>query len=70
MSDPTLLYLASGLPRRYCTAASPMTVADKDKYQWGHPDATEVMPFFNLVVYRCPHCGLHFHAPARTEGQP
>jgi hypothetical protein len=53
------------LARRYCTADSPMPHEDRDRYQWGHPDATEVMPFFNLVVYTCPHCKHTFHAEPR-----
>lgn len=70
MTDSTLVYVPSGLPRRYCEAGNPMPMADKDKYQWGHPDAVEVAPLYNLMIYRCPHCGLHFHAPARTKEEP
>jgi hypothetical protein len=65
--DPILVYVASSLPRRYCTAASPMQAADKDKYQWGHPDAAPLRPWFNLVIYLCPHCALEFHAPPRPS---
>ena len=53
------------LPRRTCTADEPMRHEDRDRYQWGHPDAVEVMPFFNLVVYTCPHCKHTFHAEPR-----
>lgn len=67
MTDPTIIYLLSGLPRRYCEADSPMQQADKDRYQWGHPDAEFIEPFFNLGIYRCPHCGLTFHAPMRAQ---
>lgn len=62
MSGPTVVVLRGALPRRYCTADSPMPMADTDKYQWGHGDAVALGPFFNLVLYRCPHCGLTFHA--------
>jgi uncharacterized Fe-S cluster protein YjdI len=53
------------LHRRYCTAEHPMPIEDKDRYQWGHPDAVEVEPFFNLVIYTCPHCNHTFHALPR-----
>lgn len=66
-TDPILLYIPSPLPRRTCTAASPMPMADRDKYQWGHPDATGVAPWYNLTIYLCPHCGITFHAPARGK---
>jgi hypothetical protein len=67
MTDqPTLVYVPSALPRRYCVKDSPMPMADKDKYQWGHPDAVDVGPFLNLRLYRCPYCDLTFHAPARA----
>lgn len=59
------VFLGSGLPRRYCEAGAPMPMADRNRYQWGHPDAVEVRPFFNLVIYRCPHCQLEFHAAPR-----
>lgn len=62
----TAVYVPSGLPRRYCEAGSPMPIEDKDKYQWGHPDAADVGPFFNLRLYRCPHCDITFHAPPRA----
>ena len=65
--DVTLVYVASGLPRRYCTDASPMQMRDKDDYQWGHPDAYRVGAFFNLAIYQCPHCRLTFHAPERQH---
>jgi hypothetical protein len=68
MSDPILVLVHRPLERRYCSADSPMAMADKDRFQWGHPDAAAVKPFFNLVIYRCPHCNLYFHAPARPEG--
>lgn len=68
MSDePHLVYLASALPRRYCTDESPMPDADRDKYQWGHPDAYRLRSFFNLAIYHCPHCRLTFHAPERLR---
>ena len=51
--------------RRHCSAAAPMTEADKDKYQWTHHDAAFVKDFFNLALYTCPHCNLTFHAPKR-----
>jgi len=55
------------LEHRNCTAESPMPEADKDKYRWHHPEAKEGMPFFNLVVCTCPHCGLSFSClPRRT----
>ena len=50
------------LERRYCTAEEPMPEADKDKYLWGHGDAKEVGPFFNLTLYECPNCKLSFTA--------
>ena len=56
------------LARRYCEIRSPMPIADKDKYQWGHPDAVEMAPFFNLMVYECPHCKHVFHAEKRPGG--
>ena len=65
--DVTLVYVASGLPRRYCPDASPMQMRDKDDYQWGHPDAYRVGAFFNLAIYQCPHCRLTFHAPERQH---
>lgn len=43
-----------------------MPLSDKDKYRWIHADAVDVMPFFNLMVYQCPHCGLGFHALPRA----
>lgn len=67
MNDITLVYLPSGLPRRHCTASEPMKMADKDSYQWGHPDATYVSDFFNLAIFQCPNCGLTFHAPPRQN---
>jgi hypothetical protein len=65
----TFAYVPPSLPRRYCEAASPMPEADKDRYQWGHGDAVFVEPFFNLGLYKCPHCGLTFHA-AMPAQQP
>lgn len=65
MTDPFLVCVPSALPRRYCTADSPMAQADRDAYQWGHPDATAVAPWYNLTIYLCPHCGITFHAPKR-----
>jgi hypothetical protein len=56
----------SALPRRFCTPEQPMQHEERDHYQWSHPDAAEVMPFFNLVVYTCPHCKHTFHAEPRT----
>ena len=53
------------LERRYCTAEAPMPREDKDKYQWGHGDAVDIGPFFNLRLYECPHCRLTFHALPR-----
>lgn len=50
------------LERRYCTAEAPMPLTDKDKYMWGHPDAVVLAPYFNLVLYQCPHCQLTFKA--------
>ena len=68
MSDQIhLVYVPSQLPRRHCTAESPMPTADKDKYQWGHPDAAYKEDFLNLAIYTCPHCGLTFHAPKRSQ---
>lgn len=61
------LYVPSQLPRRICTGESPMPAEDKDKYQWGHPDAKFLRDFFNLGIYRCPHCELTFHAPKRKS---
>lgn len=65
--DVTLVYVASNLPRRYCTDASPMQMRDKDNYQWGHPDAYRIGAFFNLAIYQCPHCWMTFHAPERPH---
>jgi hypothetical protein len=65
MSAPILVYAPSALPQRTCSAAEPME--DKNVYQWGHPDAEAVRPFFNLMLYRCPHCSLVFHAPMRPQ---
>jgi hypothetical protein len=65
-NDLHLVYVPSTLPRRSCTAESPMQEADKGKYQWSHADALDVAPFFNLMVYKCPYCGTKFHAPKRT----
>jgi hypothetical protein len=62
----TLVYVPSALPRRCCTAERPMQPQDRHRYQWSHPDAVAVEPFFNLVIYRCPHCTHTFHAPQRT----
>jgi hypothetical protein len=59
---PVLVFYRPALERRYCEAGSPMPMADKDRYQWGHGDAVFVEPFFNLGLYKCPHCGLTFHA--------
>jgi hypothetical protein len=67
---PFLVYVPSALPRRYCTADSPMDMADKNNYQWGHPDAVEAEPFHNLVIYVCPHCRLAFHGPKRAPSDP
>jgi hypothetical protein len=53
------------LPRRMCTADSPMPAALRDNYQWSHPEAEAVQPFFNLVIYTCPHCNHTFHAEPR-----
>lgn len=53
------------MEKRYCTAAAPMPPEQKDAFFWIHADAQEVMPFFNLVVYECPHCKLAFHALPR-----
>lgn len=58
------------LERRYCEAAAPMPPEDKDRYLWGHGDAVAVRPFFNLVLYTCPHCQHTFTAlprPAATQ---
>jgi uncharacterized Fe-S cluster protein YjdI len=55
------------LPRRTCTAAEPMPHEDRNHYFWTHPDAKEVEPFFNLVIYWCPNCALNFHAPKRSH---
>jgi hypothetical protein len=63
----TLYAIRSALPRRLCDAASPMPMADKDRFQWSHPDAEFIEPFFNLGLYKCPHCKLTFHAPRRTQ---
>lgn len=49
------------LERRVCTKDAPMPMEDKDKYRWGHPDATFVQAFFNLHTYQCPHCQLMFN---------
>lgn len=57
------------LPRRVCTADSPMAQADKDAYRWGHPDARELGPFLNLVRCACPHCGLEFTCLPRPAGE-
>jgi len=66
---PILAFLSSRpLPRRYCTAESPMQAQDRDSYQWGHSDAVDVGPFFNLRLYTCPYCKHTFHALARPTG--
>lgn len=58
------------MDRKDCTAETPMSMEDKAKYYWIHHDAVDVEPFFNLMLYRCPHCGLTFHAlPRNTNGQ-
>jgi hypothetical protein len=57
------------LPPRTCTASEPMRHEDKDRYFWTHMDADEVMPFFNLVVYKCRHCGHTFHAEPRQPNK-
>lgn len=49
------------MERRICTAASPMAMADRDTYRWGHPDAKQVGTYFNLITCACPHCGLRFN---------
>lgn len=58
------------LERRECSAAAPMPEADKDRFMWGHPDASETDRFLagnELIVYHCPHCGLNFTAfPPRS----
>lgn len=56
----------SALPRRLCTQAEPMQHEFRDHYQWSHPEAEAVQPYFNLVVYTCPHCKHTFHAEPRT----
>ena len=56
-----------GLERRVCTADAPMQAVDKDRYRWGHPDAVEVQPYFNLVLCHCPHCDLSFTCLPREE---
>lgn len=63
----TLYATPSGLPRRACTADKPMPEVHKDRFQWTHADAEYVEPFFNLALYKCPHCGLTFHAPMRPQ---
>lgn len=55
------------LERRVCTGDSPMVMEDKDRFRWGHPDAVEVQPFLNLVICRCPHCGLTFSCLPREH---
>lgn len=50
------------LERRTCSADAPMDHADKDTYRWSHPDATAIEPYFNLMLYECPHCQLCFTA--------
>lgn len=55
------------LERRICTKEAPMKMEQKDDYRWGHPDAAEVKPFFNLMLYDCPHCGLTFASYPRAS---
>lgn len=55
------------LPRRACTAAAPMDHTDKDAYRWTHADAVAIEPFFNLMLYQCPHCALCFTAHPREH---
>jgi hypothetical protein len=62
-----MIYYYTPLPPRVCSADAPMPVEDRDRYQWSHPDAEEVMPFFNLVVYTCPYCKHTFHAEPRPK---
>lgn len=50
------------MERRFCTADAPMPMEQKDVFRWSHPDAQPVRPFFNLMIYECPHCKLTFHA--------
>lgn len=53
------------MERRDCTAEAPMNMEERHKYYWIHHDAKEVEPFFNLMLYKCPHCGMTFHARPR-----
>lgn len=53
------------MEERRCTADAPMPVEQKDLYFWIHADAQDRLPFFNLTVYECPHCGLWFSARPR-----
>lgn len=55
------------LPRKDCTAESPMPMKDKDAYYWIHADAKDVAEFFNLIIYVCPHCRLAFTALPRDR---
>jgi hypothetical protein len=57
------------LERRHCTAEAPMPMEDRAKFLWIHHDAEDVGPFFNLRLYKCPHCGFTFNAaPRETTG--
>jgi hypothetical protein len=63
----------STLPPRTCTAASPMRLADKDAYQWSHPEARYIAPYFNVArvpLFRCPHCGVTLDGPVRLRTIP
>lgn len=68
--DIGIISVQPKLSRRICTAEEPMKEEDKSKYQWGHPDAKYVEPFFNLALYTCPHCNLTFHTQPRPEDIP
>lgn len=61
----TLYATPSRLPHQTCDADKPMPQADKDRFQWTHADAEYIEPFFNLALYKCPNCGLTFHAARR-----
>jgi hypothetical protein len=48
------------LERRHCTAATPMPLALKDAFSWGHPDGVVEGHALGVELCRCPNCGLRF----------
>lgn len=55
------------MEERRCTAEAPMPIEQKDDYFWIHAEAQAREPFFNLMLYECPHCGLWFPARHRLH---